>query len=775
MAAVGQGRRASVGGLAMFVLLVALIRPILGKLSCEESGYCSLGQTKQFVGDISQPGNLRKLLESTAFKQEIILIQMSGSKLYIEMMFQLRFDFKELGMDHIVVLASQEDVCKAFLTFEEDMSCVWDASLMHKGGFVGFERAIHGRIRFLARASRMGYNVMSFDRWMDDDFNLTNSFGRETGHLCLGFEQSFLDAALQSTMVQRPIYHQMLASCVPGAREGNTSSQQAGWRKASGSSISKWDAIDAQSAAVNCHESMESSHAPVPASWPAMELKAEFTEMHAFNMTAPAWFTDIADPAFGGRYFDRSGGVYSGAFIAQMKDDCPDCPWWPDEDRKAASKITESFAFVPRWLVSSAWLLNTGSLTPLDGGEARQVAVHAHCVPGTIGRQDKWHYMPTASQVRLGGNTSGSTCSLRPRYDWEARQVAVHAQCIPGTFGSTHMKIGVRRPYNRYHFEYSKALHSHPNGPTFLKSPGPYMVGLEAPKRLLILHPDVDLSWVANPEEYRIITLGLIQLAMLSSRTLVFPDLPCNTSMVFDFGSEGKGCDGSSYLHLRRREYMPWAALKDATGAPNGPRSLRLNNPFLWLDACINTSGLTGLLHMEFERFWLKYDRPAGANVEAGTQNTAFIPKDPNLATVDASSSEWSLGEVIVSLSPQEAFDELAKYDKEAVVYVRHPVTVRAVSHNSTQPQEPLEASKEYPDVVLPVNWTGRFEQITSTCAGVFKNPFVPWFSKSLGVPEDAKGVPGHMEDGHLSINEGATYPGKAKKPWTEKDGPLFG
>eukprot|EP00798_Chlamydomonas_sp_ICE-L_P031469 gene31469-6657_t len=163
MAAVGQGRRASVGGLALFVVLVALIRPILGKLACEESGYCSLGKTKQFVGDISQLGNLRKLLESTAFKQEIILIQMSGSKLYIEMMLQLRFDFKELGMDHIVVLASEEDVCKAFLTFEKDMSCVWDNSLMHKHTFVDFEKAIHGRIRFLARASRMGYNVMSFD------------------------------------------------------------------------------------------------------------------------------------------------------------------------------------------------------------------------------------------------------------------------------------------------------------------------------------------------------------------------------------------------------------------------------------------------------------------------------------------------------------------------------------------------------------------------------------------------------------------------------------
>eukprot|EP00798_Chlamydomonas_sp_ICE-L_P016481 gene16481-22703_t len=211
--------------------------------------------------------------------------------------------------------------------------------------------------------------------------------------------------------------------------------------------------------------------------------------------------------------------------------------------------------------------------------------------------------------------------------------------------------------------------------------------------------------------------------------------------MVYDFGNESRGCDGNSYLNLRRREYMPWAALVDATGAPTGPRALRLTNPYLWLDACVNTLGLTGLLHLEFERYWLKYDRPDGAKVEPITQNTAFIPKDPNLAkhpkdpNLDSDSPEWSLGEVI----------------------------------------EPVEASKEYPDVVVPTNWTGRFEDITSTCSGIFKNPFAPWFSDSLAVPEDARGVPGFMKDGRLFMEEGATYPGNAKKPWTEKDGPLFG
>eukprot|EP00798_Chlamydomonas_sp_ICE-L_P016480 gene16480-22702_t len=352
-----ERRGVGVGAFALLMLWVSLIWPALGKLACEESGYCSLGKTKQFVGDISQPGNLRKLLESTAYKQEIILIQMSGSKVYIEMMLQLRADFKELGMSHVVVLSSKEDICRAFLSFDADMSCVWDGSLLHDASFAPYERTIHGRLRFMARTGRMGYNVMSFD-----------------------------------------------------------------------------------------------------------------SDFHIYRDPYP----------------------YLKGYPMQNKtlDDCPDCPWWPDEDQAAASKITEAFAFVPRWFVSSAWLLNTGYLTPLDGGEARQVAVHAHAVPGT--------------------------------------------------FGSQHMKIGVRRPYNRYHFELSRELHSHPNGPTYLKSTGPYLVGLEAPKRLLMLHPDVDLSWVANPEEYRIITLGLMQLAMLSSRAVVFPDLPCNTSMVFDHGNESR-------------------------------------------------------------------------------------------------------------------------------------------------------------------------------------------------------------------------------------------
>ena len=36
----------------------------------------------------------------------------------------------------------------------------------------------------------------------------------------------------------------------------------------------------------------------------------------------------------------------------------------------------------------------------------------------------------------------------------------------------------------------------------------------------------------------------------------------------------------------------------------------------------------------------------------------------------------WSIGEVIVTVSPQEAQDELKRFDSKPLIYVAHPVTV---------------------------------------------------------------------------------------------------
>ena len=52
------------------------------------------------------------------------------------------------------------------------------------------------------------------------------------------------------------------------------------------------------------------------------------------------------------------------------------CPWFKDlkkEDEEAAHSNTGTFMFVPRWLAASAYKLNHGGMTPIDGTPPRCV------------------------------------------------------------------------------------------------------------------------------------------------------------------------------------------------------------------------------------------------------------------------------------------------------------------------------------------------------------------------------------------------------------------
>ena len=46
-----------------------------------------------------------------------------------------------------------------------NISCAWDDSPMHKRSWGTGTHLWHLRWRFLARAARTGYNVLSLDRW----------------------------------------------------------------------------------------------------------------------------------------------------------------------------------------------------------------------------------------------------------------------------------------------------------------------------------------------------------------------------------------------------------------------------------------------------------------------------------------------------------------------------------------------------------------------------------------------------------------------------------
>ena len=51
-----------------------------------------------------------------------------------------------------------------------------------------------------------------------------------------------------------------------------------------------------------------------------------------------------------------------------------------------------------------------------------------------------------------------------------------------------------------------------------------------------------------------------VQLAILSNRTLVLPDVACEAGWMLDKGDTA-ACDGSAYLATKNKELFPYAAL----------------------------------------------------------------------------------------------------------------------------------------------------------------------------------------------------------------------
>jgi hypothetical protein len=70
---------------------------------------------------------------------------------------------------------------------------------------------------------------------------------------------------------------------------------------------------------------------------------------------------------------------------------------------------------------------------------------------------------------------------------------------------------------------------------------------------VLALHPDIDLARVRNWTELSLIVSGLVQAALLSHRTPLLPDLPCQSAWLHPRGSDRPGikleemCDAPVY------------------------------------------------------------------------------------------------------------------------------------------------------------------------------------------------------------------------------------
>ena len=141
------------------------------------SGYCSIGISKTWVGDIREGSKLREMLLNVAFQNEIIISAGTYAGFhdpYAELLLQLHQNVLNMGFAHFAfVSGDNQSTCKQLQSESNSISCVYDSGEqgdqnLPKWTFLEDWRGLsqnswHERLRFVARAIRLGYNVMQVD------------------------------------------------------------------------------------------------------------------------------------------------------------------------------------------------------------------------------------------------------------------------------------------------------------------------------------------------------------------------------------------------------------------------------------------------------------------------------------------------------------------------------------------------------------------------------------------------------------------------------------
>eukprot|EP00195_Chlamydomonas_chlamydogama_P014364 CAMPEP_0202890356 /NCGR_PEP_ID=MMETSP1392-20130828/792_1 /ASSEMBLY_ACC=CAM_ASM_000868 /TAXON_ID=225041 /ORGANISM="Chlamydomonas chlamydogama, Strain SAG 11-48b" /LENGTH=681 /DNA_ID=CAMNT_0049573911 /DNA_START=129 /DNA_END=2170 /DNA_ORIENTATION=- len=630
----------------------------MGQRLCEKSGYCSLGHSKPVYTDVAKPGQMKKLLESVAYKKEIIVTAFTqNSNDFLDILLQLHDELTKNGYAHIVALSFKEEDCIHIRRYTPDLACVWDTSPVAYGLDGGPEHLWHLRWKFMGRASRMGYNVMSIDndivffddpyrhlkaepmasinlfcaiegvctcnggfmyvqnarpdgpstwvfkqitdvplRWMDDDLKFLDALGRKHNGVCNKYDQSFIDDAVHSTLAGQIIYPKGIGDCW-----GDPPFQQGG--------LTKWQAQKNAEKLVQCDKRMHFVHVAIPKEWgPEIALDEE-PGLLLGNITQP--HAKGYPLELGGRLYAEQRGKYSGAFVAQLKDDCPDCPWWPEEapeDEAKAAAIQEVFAIPQRWFIATMTSrLRRGYWAPTGGYPPHQVLGHAHYIAPCQSYSGK-------AAMRKLTNT----------YNWELAT-----------------KYRAASNHTAYHCR-------------------------KHVTRVLALSPSINLARARNHEELHQVLAGLRQVSMLTGRTMVVPDLPCETKFMQDMYH--KGC----FTNATGGMMLGWHLMPRLLTPPSvQPPKYAMTAFYMLTGDCLGPHH-GAIFSAEFDH-WLAVDAPQGLDTTPTARNTLLLPDPANPVLTNTSAP---LNQTMVRLKAEDVTDAADALEEVPLVFLGHPVEV---------------------------------------------------------------------------------------------------
>jgi hypothetical protein len=445
------------------------------------------------------------------------------------------------------------------------------------------------------------------------------------------------------------------------------------------------------------------------------DIPYEHKKFCSGNLTVPNLSYGFPDELGGRAWPEGPPGNFSSDFERMLKEDCPQCPDWPeyrpmipqDQFREVLSKKdknntdlqlfldpsipTEVFAMAPPWLAISILLARTGTLTGPNNK-------HHQGYP-LVGHMHRWGDMGDPYYYKL------ETRKIFGRYNYSLGYELLRERGEPGT------KI----------YAYGKAL-------------GSKAVNLT---KVIALSPRIDLRRTRTWSEFASIIYGLLQVARLSGRIMVLPDLPCETPWLYSVG-ELSNPDFNTSLCLapltasevswnlqypvdpstgeliggwRKRRMIRRRALSEAVNVTRDPwwstHQFKSIIPQSIGEACIH---LATMVKPEFVH-WLKHEGRQGHSHPIDS-NTVFRLQNPDdkelqlkpkeyrsegagLVYRPSSDPGWSWYDVQAQMTSADVVAEMQRVHSEAIVYLDHPVLVKLLDSSSSSSDKVLQGMHE--------------------------------------------------------------------------------
>ncbi|GIL70068.1 hypothetical protein Vretimale_3345 [Volvox reticuliferus] len=517
--------RRSLGALLLLLLVLQCIRANIiqyhprelydfpQQLACEKSGMCSLGKVKPFLGDVFSSPAMKACLDARSFRKELILL----TETRLNPAYQTFRSLLHLGYEHVVMLSSEEKCFHSNATWPR-LACVWSTQPL-----LSRMRHLLDRVAFMARAGRLGYNVLMLDTdvvpfrdlytllWAEP-LGSASLLAMRDGNGWLNCGVVYIRNArpdgpaayVLAEVVDRlerwaanPGYfsarglnsycwdQQMYSDTLLSALAGRPLSYGCWYRHDPGLKA-EWDAAHIQLFGGNPGGMLESHHYLTRAAlqWPPELLtnSQDYPNRHS----AETWMGTMRIPnsrgdwpvELGGPLYPPTRGETSQCWMQTLQDDGG--PMWPDPEDPAqagaAAAITETFAYLPIYLAES-W-----------------------SVGGALGY---WNpaLLPPGGQPPVA---------------------LAHFVHVPG--GATN-KLTVKMASNRWDWDVAHA--AHPNRGIFFASTR------AAPlPDVLALDPSLESREWPDEAAFADAVLTLLRLAMEMGRAAAFPAPRCNLSWI---------------------------------------------------------------------------------------------------------------------------------------------------------------------------------------------------------------------------------------------------